>query len=141
MIASCLERMWQEGCGGCERKEACARMFRSLRFDSPPRRRRERGEPRPALSANPFLAILGEIARTIEARMKPPASAFRREVEKRVEPLLASGRVRVERVARDLGCSRQTLYRRLKAEGTTFEQLLDSLRRRLALKFLSDEGL
>ena len=33
--------------------------------------------------------------------------------------------------------SRDTLYRRLKAEGVTFEQVLDGLRHRLALDYLS----
>ncbi len=32
--------------------------------------------------------------------------------------------------------SRQTLFRRLKAEGTSFEKLLDALRHRLALGYL-----
>jgi AraC-like DNA-binding protein len=62
-------------------------------------------------------------------------------VERHVEPLLAAGAVRIEDVARDLGFSRQTLYRRLKAEGLTFEQLLDELRQRLALRFIRDEGI
>ena len=35
-----------------------------------------------------------------------------------------------------MGLSRQTLYRRLKAEGVTFEALLDRLRRRLAQKLV-----
>ena len=56
-----------------------------------------------------------------------------------VEPLLASGDANIDRVARELGLSRQTLYRRLKAEGVTFEQLLDELRHRLALKLLRDQ--
>jgi len=54
--------------------------------------------------------------------------------------LLESGEVGIERLARDRGYSRQTLYRRLKAEGITYEQLLDGLRRRLALRFMR-EGL
>jgi AraC-like DNA-binding protein len=32
--------------------------------------------------------------------------------------------------------SRQTLYRRLKSEGVTFELVLDDLRRRMALDYL-----
>lgn len=47
----------------------------------------------------------------------------------------------MDRVARDLGLSRQTLYRRLRQEGVTFDQLLDRLRRRLALRMLGQEGL
>jgi transcriptional regulator of acetoin/glycerol metabolism len=42
-----------------------------------------------------------------------------------VEPLLAEGEANIDRVAREMGLSRQTLYRRLKAEDVTFEQLLD----------------
>jgi AraC-like DNA-binding protein len=62
-------------------------------------------------------------------------------VERHLEPLLAAGPVRIDEVARDLGFSRQTLYRRLKAEGITFEQILDELRRGLALRLIRDEGL
>jgi AraC-like DNA-binding protein len=87
-----------------------------------------------------FATILREIGRAIEAKMPPPPSAFQREAERRLEPLLADGNVRMEALARDLGCSRQTLYRRLKAEGLTFEALLNRLRRRLAIKFLTEEG-
>ena len=45
----------------------------------------------------------------------------------------------MEALARALGCSRQTLYRRLRAEGVTFEALLDRVRCRLAMRLLRDE--
>ena len=90
---------------------------------------------------NPFLALLGEVARAIEGKAKSAEGSFRREVERHVEPLLPSGTIRIESVARALGCSRQTLYRRLKAEGVTFAQLLDGLRHRLALRFVREQGL
>jgi len=142
MIAGCIDKMRRDSCGGCERRDACAELFPFL-FKG-----RERTAPRaaPAVSAaRPFFSFLGEVAKAFEARAaerKAPArtSPFRAEVEKRLEPLLASGEVGIERLARDLGCSRQTLYRRLKAEGITYEQLLDGLRRRLALRFMR-EGL
>ena len=54
---------------------------------------------------------------------------------------MPSGSIRMETVARALNCSRQTLYRRLKAEGVTFEELLDALRRRLALRLVREPGL
>ena len=38
----------------------------------------------------------------------------------------------MEGVARAFGVSRQTLYRRLKLEGVTFEDLIDEVRARLA---------
>jgi len=123
-----------------------------LRFD-PPRKRpaARREEWTSASPKNPFLSFLGEVAKAVEARVsearldvgkaEAQARPFRADVERRLEPLLASGDVRIDRVARELGCSRQTLYRRLKAEGATFEQLLDGLRRRLALRFVGEQGL
>ena len=140
MIAECLERMRQGACGGCEREEACGSMLR--RFGVELRRPASAATPdRPRRpSGNMFAMILREIGRAIEARMPPPPSAFQQEAERRLEPLLAGGNVRMEALARALGCSRQTLYRRLKAEGLTFEALLNRLRRRLAIKFLTEEG-
>jgi AraC-like DNA-binding protein len=61
-------------------------------------------------------------------------------VETLLAPLLPGGRAGIETIARAMGLSRQTLYRRLKAEGATFEQVLDGLRRRLALRYLGPEG-
>ena len=136
MIAGCIERTRRDDCAGCERRDACASLFRAFRVDRSARR-----EARPAPRRNSFLAFLGEVARTIEARAVPPDASFRREVESHIEPLLATGAIRVETVARALGCSRQTLYRRLKAEGVTFEVLLDGLRHRLALRLVREPGL
>ncbi len=79
--------------------------------------------------------IAAGIAREIYRRHYGQKSV-RREVERHLEPLLASGTARIERVAGAMGCSRQTLYRRLKGEGLTFEQVLDGLRHRLALKLM-----
>ena len=39
-------------------------------------------------------------------------------------------------IASKLGLSRQTLFRKLKAEGVTFEKVLDELRRTMALHYL-----
>jgi AraC-like DNA-binding protein len=139
MIAGCIDRMSRNACGDCARRDACASFFSNL-FGSRPRPRRPI-ERRAARPNNPFLALLGEVARAIEGKAQPAEGSFRREVERHVEPLLASGTVRIESVARALGCSRQTLYRRLKAEGVTFAQLLDGLRRRLALRFVREQGL
>jgi AraC-like DNA-binding protein len=42
-------------------------------------------------------------------------------------------------IAARLNVSRQTLFRQLRAEGVTFEQVLDELRRRQALRLLAEE--
>jgi AraC-like DNA-binding protein len=136
MIAGCIDKMRRDSCGGCERRDACAELFPFL-FKARPKAGPRAGE------GSPFFSFLGEVAKAFEAKAEqrkapPRASPFRAEVETRLEPLLASGEVGIERLARDLGYSRQTLYRRLKAEGITYEQLLDGLRKRLALRFMRD---
>jgi AraC-like DNA-binding protein len=139
MIAGCIEKMRRDACGGCVRRDACAEIFP---FMVKERGRRRKGMGDAAAPRSPFLSLLGEVAKALEShaakRMAPRPSPFRAEVEKRLEPLLASGEIGIDRVARDLGYSRQTLYRRLKAEGVTYEQLLDGLRRRLALRFMRE---
>lgn len=145
MFAGCIDRMRQDACGGCERRDACALLLEAFRLDRTPRRTRPRRERSSRPSASPFLAFLGQIAKAIESDVRknsaPPEGSFRRAVELKMEPLLPSGAVRIDGIARALGCSRQTLYRRLKAEGATFAQLLDGLRRRLALRFVRQQGL
>jgi len=54
-------------------------------------------------------------------------------------PILPTGAANIEIIAGKLGVSRQTLFRKLKAEGVTFEEILDHLRYKLALRFLKDE--
>lgn len=65
------------------------------------------------------------------------SSTVRGRVESQLLPILHTGECSADEIARSLGMSRQTLYRRLKAEGATFEGVLDDLRRRLALDYLS----
>jgi AraC-like DNA-binding protein len=60
----------------------------------------------------------------------------RARVESLLRPALRRGDASVGAVSRRLGVSRQTLFRRLKAEGVTYERLLDELRRRMALHYL-----
>ena len=43
----------------------------------------------------------------------------------------------MDEVARRLGLSRPTLYRKLKDEGISYETLLDELRHRMALHYLN----
>jgi AraC-like DNA-binding protein len=65
-------------------------------------------------------------------------TTLRGQVEALLAELLPGGGARVDVAAARLGISRQTLYRRLRAEGTTFARLLDALRHRLALEQLRD---
>lgn len=64
-------------------------------------------------------------------------AVWRGRTEGLLLPILHTGVANIERVADEMGVSRQTLYRKLKAEGTTFEKLLDELRHKMALHYLS----
>lgn len=143
MITGCIERMRAQDCRTCERRDDCAfivpellgRLFRPA---APPA-----GERPPERRGGAFLhRLFGELAAAARNRRTAGReNSVRRRVEAELDPLLASGVIRIERVARALGCSRQTLYRRLKAEGLTFAQVLDDLRRRRALKLVRDHAL
>lgn len=65
------------------------------------------------------------------------ASSARSQVEALILPDLHKGTISMDRVARDLGMSRQTLYRRLQEEGVTFAEVHDALRQRMARDYLS----
>lgn len=64
-------------------------------------------------------------------------------VKGRVQSILMAvvhtGDIGMEQIAGKLGLSRISLYRRLKAEGATFEKILDDLRHNLALQYLEGE--
>jgi AraC-like DNA-binding protein len=63
-------------------------------------------------------------------------STTRGRVESELMPILHTGDASMDGIAGRMGLSRQTLLRKLKAEGTTFEKVLDELRHRLALDYL-----
>jgi len=68
------------------------------------------------------------------------AKSVRGRVEAELGPMLHTGEVSMSLVARELGLSRQTLFRRLRAEDVTFEKVLDELRHRLALEYFDVPG-
>ena len=63
----------------------------------------------------------------------------RGRVEALLLPILHTGDISIDTIAGKLGLSRQTLFRKLKAEGTTFQNVLDALRHRMALHYLNDK--
>jgi AraC-like DNA-binding protein len=65
------------------------------------------------------------------------SKSVRGRVESLLMPVLHTGEASMDQVAGKLGVSRQTLFRRLKAEGVTFETVLDELRHKLATHYLS----
>lgn len=74
-------------------------------------------------------------------RLEPPrpeAGSFSADVRSRIEEDLPSGEVTAVRIASEMGLSARTLDRRLAAEGTSFRDVLDGVRRELAEQLLRD---
>jgi AraC-like DNA-binding protein len=68
-------------------------------------------------------------------------SQLRTKVENAISSMLPHGRVLVDDVARSLGMSKRTLARRLSDEGLNFTEILQQLRRDLAVRYLDDRKL
>lgn len=108
---------------------AFGRNRNAMRIDEAWLTRRVAAQPRYAF------AILAQHADALLAHLEA-ADTWSARVEKFLLPVLHKGDARMAAAAVGLGCSRDTLYRRLKSEGATFEQILDRLRRRMALDYL-----
>ena len=82
--------------------------------------------------------VFGVLSAHAEQLLKDLESSktARGRVESLLMPILHTGEISMDAIAAKLGQSRQTLYRNLKEEGATFEQVLDELRHKLALHYL-----
>jgi AraC-like DNA-binding protein len=89
-----------------------------------------------ALQPRYVFGVLSERAEALLAGLDG-SKTLRGRVERHLMPILHTGDISAQAVAERFGMSRQTLFRRLKAEGITFEQVLDELRQRLALAYLA----
>ena len=69
-----------------------------------------------------------------------PIGSLRASVENEIQKRLPHGQAREEMVAKAMALSVRTLSRRLRAEGTTFTEVVDQLRRSLALQYLREPG-
>jgi len=63
------------------------------------------------------------------------------ELKRRLADLLARGEANADAACRALRLSRRTLQRRLKAEKTSFQKILNEVRAELAVKYLEDARL
>ncbi len=84
-------------------------------------------------------SLLRERAEALLEKLEDSKS-MRGRVESLLIPILHTGEANIETIARKLALSRQTLFRKLKAEGVTFEQVLDELRHKLALEYLNGKN-
>jgi AraC-like DNA-binding protein len=88
---------------------------------------------------NPYLSEIlsaraDELLQSLER-----SKTTRGRVENLLLPVLHTGEATVEMIASKLGLSRHTLFRKLKAEGVTFEQVLDEMRHQMALYYLNEK--
>jgi AraC-like DNA-binding protein len=92
---------------------------------------------RPVLTGNPELAAEADrmAARYIEG-LQPDSAATR--VRSLLLKAMLSGDLDQDGIARALNQSASTLQRRLRREGTTYQRLLDTTRRELALEYLKE---
>jgi len=89
-----------------------------------------------ALQPRYVFGVLSEKAELLLKELESSKSV-RGKVERLLMPILHTGDIGMDAIATKMGLSRQTLFRRLKTEGTTFEQVLDDLRQRLAINYLA----
>ena len=96
----------------------------------------------PLLTADPKLLKALEPFCDMAAKERRTASdTLRAAVEKEAEKLLPHGKAQKQTVAKALGMSVRTFSRRLAVEGTTYEEVVDELRRSLALQYLKEPGM
>jgi AraC-like DNA-binding protein len=69
------------------------------------------------------------------------AGTMRAAVENEIQRLLPHGQAQAETVATALALSARTLARRLAEEGTNFAEVVDQLRRSLAVQYLKEPGI
>ena len=83
--------------------------------------------------------VFGVLSERAEALLKSleNSKSTRGRAESLLMPVLHTGDVSMDAIASKMGLSRWTLFRQLKAEGTTFEKVLDELRHKMALHYLS----
>jgi AraC-like DNA-binding protein len=89
-----------------------------------------------ALQPRYVFGILSEHADALLKNLESSKST-RSRVESLLMPVLHTGNASMDLIAGKMALSRPTLFRRLKAEGVTFERVLDELRHKLALDYLS----
>jgi len=96
---------------------------------------------RPVPGADPALAAyLKAQAETLAGRLAAQ-NVVSQECARRIAQGLGRGEPSQTDIARQMGMSERTLQRRLAAEGTTFNELLEDARRTMAVSYLADRKL
>jgi AraC-like DNA-binding protein len=88
---------------------------------------------------NPYLSDIMSARAEDLLKSLESSKTTRGRVENLLIPILHTGEASMDMIAVKLGLSRQTLFRKLKTEGVTFEKVLDELRHKLALQYLNEK--
>jgi AraC-like DNA-binding protein len=94
----------------------------------------------PPAPSRPVLDVLKAHSEALLEKLESSKST-RGRVEELLAPILPTGEATMAEIASQLGLSRQSLFRRLRAEGVTFEEVLDGLRHKLAFRYLNGDEL
>lgn len=121
MIERCMRRKAEGRCATCAMRKVCPHGAKSDQAE------------RAAMAG--LSTLFSRLAAWTDPARQPMDSLAAR-VTGALERRLETGDVSVDTIASDLGMTRSTLYRRLAAEGTTVEQLLERLRISLAERYL-----
>ncbi len=91
----------------------------------------------PIPTANSY--VFGIFSARAEALLKEleQSRTLSGRIESLLIPILHAGDIGMDEVAGKMGLSRSSLYRRLREEGTSYDIVLDNLRRRMAEHYLS----
>jgi AraC-like DNA-binding protein len=96
----------------------------------------------PVIHADNYLNdLLLKYCEAALANRRGDANQLRTKVENAISSLLPHGRALVGDVARSLGMSQRTLGRKLADEGLNFTEILQHLRRDLAVRYIDDRKL
>ncbi|RBP03467.1 AraC family transcriptional regulator [Roseiarcus fermentans] len=115
-----------------------------VRFDAPSDRLEFSNETLdiPVAAADErLLGILKPYCDRVAAQRGDRIASLRLTVENEILKLLPRGEARIDAIANALGASSRSLARRLAEEGTTFSDVLDDLRRALALQYVAEPNL
>ncbi len=97
---------------------------------------------RPVPAADPTLSrIVTAHAEQLLAAQTPVQESIAAQVRRQIAEGVANGPVTLSTIARRLHLSERSLQRRLDEEGTRFADLVDEVRRELALRYIADERL
>lgn len=96
----------------------------------------------PLVNSDPYLSkIMVEVGEKTVSVRTSNTSPFRTVVENTIAPLLPHAEASARSVAKRLGMSERTFARRLAADDLSFGEILNQLRRDMAIRYLEEDNL